>query len=152
MEETKKTDIKKIITSEVFLYLFFGGLTTVVSIASYWFFSSVFGSDGAVTSLEIQISNVLSWILAVSFAYVTNKIFVFKSKTHGLGELRREAGSFVGARLFSLVVECLWMFVTTAMGMNDKLAKLIGQIFVVILNYILSKLFIFNKKEKKNEK
>ncbi|MCD8158457.1 MAG: GtrA family protein [Clostridiales bacterium] len=141
--------IKKLYNNEVIRYLFFGGLTTVVSLGSYWLFSYLLSVEGEISTLNIQISNFLSWIFAVAFAYITNKIFVFKSKSFKPNFLLREISSFVSARVFSLVVEAVWLLVTTTLlGLNDKIAKLIGQIIVVIINYVLSKLFIFKKKEK----
>ncbi|MCD7905101.1 MAG: GtrA family protein [Clostridiales bacterium] len=140
--------IKKFFENEVIRYLFFGGLTTAVSILSYRLFSNALSSGGEITALGIQIANLLSWVLAVAFAYITNKIFVFKSKSFKPAFLAREASAFVSARIFSLVVEALWLFVTTKTGLNDKTAKIAGQFFVVVINYVLSKLFIF-KKEKK---
>ncbi|MCD8089464.1 MAG: GtrA family protein [Clostridiales bacterium] len=143
----KMEGIKKLYRSEVIRYLFFGGLTTVVGVGTYWLFSNALSVDGEITPLAVQLANFLSWILAVAFAYITNKLFVFESKSFKPSFLVREAGAFVSARVFSLVVEALWIFVTTLLGLNDKIAKIIGQFFVVVINYVLSKLFIF-KKEK----
>lgn len=143
----KKT-IKKLIDSEVFRYLVFGGLTTLVSIVTYWLFSAMLSGDGEISVIDIQAANVLSWIFAVTFAYITNKFFVFGQGSLKPKTLVREILSFVAARLFSLVAECLWLFVTTAyLGINDKISKIIGQVFVVVINYVFSKVFIF-KKEK----
>ncbi len=137
--------VLKIIKSEVFRYLFFGGLTTVVSIGSYAVFSYALSADGKISVFGVQLANVFSWILAVAFAYITNKLFVFESKSFKLDVIKTEAASFAAARLFSLGVEARWLFVLTYLGVNDKIAKISGQFFVVILNYIFSKLFIFKK-------
>lgn len=147
--KTKLDIIKKFISSEVFRYLFFGGLTTVVSLVSYFLCSEALSVGGEISQTAILISNIFSWVFAVAFAYVTNKFFVFDSKSLKPYVLLKEAASFFSARIFSLIVECLWLYVTTGMGMNDKLSKVIGQIFVVVINYVLSKVFIF-KKEKQN--
>lgn len=143
-----KDKILKIIKTEVFRYLLFGGLTTIVSIGSYAIFSNALSADGKISPLGVQLANIFSWILAVAFAYITNKLFVFESKSFKLEVIRREASSFAAARLFSLGVEALWLFVLTYFGVNDKIAKITGQVFVVILNYIFSKLFIFKKDKK----
>ncbi|MCC8014944.1 MAG: GtrA family protein [Eubacterium sp.] len=131
--------------------MFFGGLTTVFSIVSYAVFSYARSADGKIAAFGGQLANVFSWILAVAFAYITNKLFVFESKSFKLDVIKTEAVSFAAARLFSLGVEALWLFVLTYLGVNDKIAKISGQVFVVILNYIFSKLFIF-KKDKKEKK
>ncbi|MCD7875486.1 MAG: GtrA family protein [Cloacibacillus porcorum] len=146
-----KDKILKIIKSEIFRYLFFGGLTTIVSIGSYAIFSNALSAEGKISPLGVQLANVFSWILAVTFAYITNKLFVFESKSFKPEVIKREAASFGAARLFSLGVVALWLFVLTYLGVNDKIAKVSGQVFVVILNYIFSKLFIF-KKDKKEKK
>lgn len=142
--------IKKIIDlmkkyEEIISYLIFGVLTTVVSFITYFLFTRLIFTGG--TQLDIQISNVLSWICAVSFAYITNRTFVFKSKNTGK-ELIKEISSFVGARVFSLVVDMVCMFVLIEwIHLNDIIAKLIVQVIVVVMNYVLSKLFIFKKKD-----
>lgn len=136
----------RFIKSEVFRYLFFGGLTTVVSLGSYFIASRLIAAGGELTTLQAQVANVISWVFAVAFAYVTNKIWVFNSRTSALKDIIREVVSFVGARIFSLIVECGWLALSMeAMGMNDFIAKVIGQFVVVVLNYIFSKLFIFKK-------
>jgi len=145
--------IKKIIElikkyEEIISYLFFGVLTTIVSLVTYYIFAKLLFNSGS--QLDIQISNVLSWICAVTFAYTTNRIFVFKSKSKGK-EIIKEITGFFSARVFSLLVDMGSMFVLTYyIGMDDMIAKLILQVVVTILNYVLSKLFIF-KKEKQHE-
>ena len=136
----------RFIKSEVFRYLFFGGLTTIVSLGSYFIASRLISGGEELTTFQAQVANVISWVFAVAFAYVTNKIWVFGSKTTALKDIVREVVSFVGARVFSLVVECGWLALSMElMGMNDFIAKVIGQFVVVVLNYIFSKLFIFKK-------
>lgn len=136
----------KFIKSEVFRYLFFGGLTTIVSLGSYFIAARLISGGGELSTLQAQVANVISWVFAVAFAYITNKIWVFNSKTTALKDIVREIVSFVGARIFSLVVESGWLALSMElMGMNDFVAKVIGQVVVVVLNYIFSKLFIFKK-------
>ena len=137
---------EKLLTKEMLFYIIFGILTTLVSIATFYLFGTVIGMNALV-------ANVISWILAVAFAYVTNKLFVFDAKdVKGKGMLR-EAALFVAARLFSLGVEeaglALFIYV---MHMDQNIAKIILQVIVVILNYILSKFIIFRKKKAEGEK
>ena len=128
---------------EILNYLVFGVLTTVVSIATYLLFANTFLS--AKTDLDIQIANVLSWICAVTFAYVTNRKFVFKSKSKGK-EIAKEASNFFIARISSLIVDMALMYILySIMHIDDTISKLVVQIVVVILNCVLSKIFIFKK-------
>ena len=120
-------------------YLFFGGCTFVVSIASFYVLYSVL-------YLNEHVANVISWILAVSFAYITNKIFVFGSKTKDVKGLFKEILSFFSARLLTLGMEEVILFVgVDLMHVDTMLVKIVGQVIVIISNYFLSKLFIFKK-------
>ena len=93
---------------------------------------------------ELQAANIISWIAAVTFAYFTNRIFVFESKNRNM---IREAGSFFLSRISTLLMDMAIMFVAvTLLGMNDKIAKLIVQVIVTIANYVISKFFVFQKK------
>ena len=130
---------------EIISYLFFGVLTTIVSVLTYLLFANTFLS--AKTDLDIQIANVLSWICAVAFAYITNRKNVFKSKTKRK-EKTKEATNFVLARVTSLIADMALMYIMfSLMHINDTVAKLIVQVVVTIMNYILSKIMVF-KKEK----
>ena len=126
---------------EVLLYLFFGGLTTVISIGSYSYCD---------VGLHINplVANIISWILAVLFAYVTNKIWVFSAQTYGIGELFSEMLHFFGGRLFTLVLEEVILFVfVNKLHFNSILVKIAAQFMVLVLNYIISKLIVFRKKK-----
>ena len=127
------------LTKELMLYVVFGALTTVVSFGSYYICNTVLG-------IHYLASNIVSWILAVLFAYITNKLFVFESKGLCRKELLREFFAFIAARLVSLGMEelGLWLMIG-ALHWNENLAKLIMQVVVVIANYVFSKLFIFKK-------
>ncbi len=128
---------------EIIRYLFFGVLTTVVSLITYFLFANTFLA--AKSDLDIQIANVLSWICAVTFAYITNRRYVFQSKSVGKAQLK-EIINFVSARLASLLVDMGMMYVLySLLHINDSIAKLIVQIIVVIMNYVLSKVIIFKK-------
>ena len=126
---------------EVLLYLLFGGLTTIVSIGSYAWFN---------VGMHINelIANVISWVFAVTFAYITNRIWVFQSDAKGFSALCQEIAKFFGGRLMTLGVEelILFVFITLLHG-NSVLVKLIAQVVIVILNYIISKIFVFKNKK-----
>ncbi len=124
---------------EVINYLFFGGCTFLVSIISFYLFNKVI-------NFNEHVANVISWILAVSFAYVTNKKYVFESKTSEKKDLLKEIGSFVSARLLTLVMEELILLLgVNILHFDSMLVKIVAQVVVIVSNYFLSKLFIFKK-------
>lgn len=141
---------------ELIKYVFFGVLTTVVSIVSYNAANAVLGVE------RYLISNIISWVLAVTFAYITNKLWVFASKSWKLSVIGKEIPSFVLARLASLLIEEAGLFLLMdVMHLGEKslnlqlftlsgalISKIIMQVVVVIMNYIFSKLVIFKKKTK----
>lgn len=122
----------------VLLYLFFGGLTTVISIGTFIAFDSYLNMD-------VLVANLLSWICAVSFAYVTNRVWVFSSRATGKA-MWREMLSFVGGRVATLGFEelVLWIFVSL-LAFNSTIVKILAQVGVLILNYVISKIFVFKK-------
>ncbi len=128
---------------ELIAYGIVGGLTTVVSMALYYGSTWTFldGSD----ALQVQIANVISWIGAVAFAYVTNRVFVFQSHSTAVF---REIVSFVSSRVLTLLLDmgCMWLMVT-AIGVDHRIAKLVSMVLVTVGNYVISKLLVF-KKEK----
>jgi len=125
---------------EIINYLIVGVLTTVVSLSTYYLL--VIFLLNPEKPLELQIANIISWISAVTFAYFTNRKYVFKSKNKKI----KEATSFVSSRIASLLLDMLLMFIfVTLLNINDKIAKLIVQVFITVTNYILSKLFVFKK-------
>ena len=102
--------------------------------------------------IHYQICNVLAWIVAVTVAYFTNKIYVFESRSFSPAVLVREIILFAGARIFSLVCEMGFMWLTVdLMGGDDRIMKLIAAVFVVIINYVFSKLFIFKSNSNKED-
>lgn len=132
------TKLKKLINKETFLYLVFGVLTTVVDFLAYIILTHM--------SVNFMVANVISWIFAVIFAYATNKIFVFNSKSMKKDVLIDEIPGFISARLFSLVFSLIFIYcMVTLLGTNDLIAKILSSVFVVITNYILSKFYIFRK-------
>lgn len=128
---------------EITHYLVVGVLTTIVSLASY--FVCVHTFLDSTNGVEIQIANVISWILAVSFAYITNRIFVFKSKSKNY---LKEITSFCASRVLTLLMDMVIMFVfVTLLKRSDTIGKLISQVVVTVANYIFSKLFVFRQKK-----
>lgn len=135
--------LKKDSFREAVMYLFIGGLTTLVGLGSYWLLTKLILDPG--DALQLQAANCISWVLAVAFAYVTNRIFVFRSKNKNI---LAEAGKFCMSRLATLGLDMLFMFITvTLCGLNDKWMKLISTVLVTVANYILSKLLVFMKKD-----
>lgn len=135
---------------EIINYLIIGVLTTVVNLAVKY--ALLFTVLNASDATQLQIAVVISWIVACIFAYITNRKIVFKSKSK---KILKEFTAFVSARLFTLFLEMLIMFVfVTLVKLNSNLWvviwSLVAQIVVIVVNYVLSKLVIF-KKEKKDE-
>jgi putative flippase GtrA len=125
---------------EIFSYLFFGALTTAVNILSYYVLTHFL-------QVYYLTANAAAWILSVSFAYVTNKIFVFNSKSMRIKDILREAAAFFGCRLFSGFVDISFMYVfVDIFKLGDVGVKLADNIVVIVLNYLFSKLVIFSKK------
>lgn len=124
---------------EIIMYLVFGVLTTVVSLVTYYLLT--FTILNAENPLQLQIANVISWIVSVAFAYITNRKYVFDSKSK---DILKEVSSFVGGRVLTLLMDMLIMFIfVTLLHFNDKLFKLVSQVVVIVANYIISKLFVF---------
>ena len=131
---------------EIVNYLIVGVLTTVVGLGVYY--GLVFTVLDPKNPVQLQVANIISWIAAVTFAYFTNRRFVFESKSPNI---LQEAFKFYMARVGTLLMDMGIMFVgVTLMGLNDKYVKLLVQVVVTVANYIFSKLFVF-KKEKSAE-
>lgn len=126
---------------EIINYLIVGVLTTVVSLGTYY--ACVLTILNPNNAFQLQIANIISWIVAVAFAYFTNRKIVFKSKNPNM---LKEASAFVGSRVTTLLMDMFCMFImVTYMGISDKIAKLVVQVIVTVTNYILSKLLVFKK-------
>lgn len=127
---------------EVLLYLFFGGLTFVISVVSYAAFTEGLGWN------EL-IANLFSWVFAVLFAFFTNRIWVFQAAVKGGKAFLQQMLSFFGGRVFTLVVEevILLIFITW-LGLPGVWVKVAAQVVVIILNYVISKLFVFRKENR----
>lgn len=127
---------------EIIMYIIIGGLTTLVSLGSYYLLTLKLLDPNK--SIELAIANVLSWIFAVTFAYFTNRIFVFKSKNN---KIFNEAVKFYLSRISTLLLEILCMFLlVNILSINDRISKIIVQILITIGNYIISKFLVFKSK------
>ena len=138
--------IKKLYSNykEIVNYLIIGVLTTVVSLVSFYLIRIfVFTND---SQFDIQFANIISWILAVLFAFVTNKKYVFDSKSTGYQKFV-EMIKFYVSMLTTLGVEMFVMWLLTSpLKVDDMISKIIVQFIIVILNYVFSKVFVFKKK------
>ena len=125
--------VKKLLDREVVTYIFFGALTTVVGFSSFWLCRRFY--------MSAAVSNVISSVIAILFAFVVNKHFVFLSKDWAFRKTIREFWQFTGARLIVNAAETglLYMLVDR-MGLNDNICKVFTLILVMIANYIISKL------------
>lgn len=125
----------KILNRETITYLLFGIITTLINIAIYKFCTYI--------NINYLIANIISWIISVLFAYITNRYFVFQKKDNiNLKELF----SFISSRIFTGILDLIFMFISVSiLCLNDFLMKIISNIIVIIINYILSKTLIFKK-------
>ena len=124
---------------EIINYLIVGVLTTLVSIIIYFIFTKIF-------HVNYMISNAISWVGAVLFAYITNKKYVFVSKSETKKQIIIEMYQFFKYRILSFVIELLLMYAFVELiKIDDMIAKVIVQAIVIILNYVFSKLFVFKK-------
>ena len=133
--------IKKLYYNETMRYLVVGGCTTLVNLIVFYILCDVCG-------MNVTLGNVISIIVAILFAYVANKIFVFSSKTHGFREMLMEFCRFVGGRLSTMAIEVGGVYLMyNIMGQPKMLAKLITQVIVIIGNYFISKFLVFRGSE-----
>lgn len=122
------------IDRELILYVVFGTFTFFVNVIVYFIFEDLLG-------INYIISNVIAWFFSVLFAYVTNRIWVFESKSP---DILKEMSLFFGGRIFSGVVDTalMYLFIDVLM-IGDVISKIVVQVIVVILNYVFSKLIVF---------
>jgi len=127
---------------EIAMYLIFGVLTTLVDYAVYFPLTNLL-------KLNHLIAFALAWAVAVVFAFVTNKLWVFGSTSFNKKIVLREFPAFAGGRVFSLILSEVIMYVMVdIMTVNQNISKIVISILVIIINYILSKLFVFKKRIK----
>lgn len=140
--ENLKNFIKKFLTREVILYIIFGILTTCVNIISFMILSSIF-------NIEENLASNIGIVIAVLFAYFTNRKLVFNSTASTLSQNLKEFGKFILGRAFTMVVESVgfWFLfsVINLTYLDGLISKLIISIIVIILNFFISKFFAFKK-------
>lgn len=131
---------------EGLLYLFFGGVTTLVSFLVFWLFEGPLG-------LDALLANLISWVTAVAVAYITNRIWVFTAHAIGARAILLEIFSFYLSRVATFLIEegILLVFVTW-LGLHALAVKIAASVIVVLLNYVFSKIFVFRKKKGEDEK
>ena len=131
--------IKKLFHNEIISYLIFGILTTLVNILLF---------ELCCYSMPYLIANVIAWFFSVLFAFVTNKKFVFRSHTNRISQYWLEAIKFFASRIVTLIIESLLLFgFIQLMHWNETIVKLLAQVIVIVLNYVLSKLIVFVKRK-----
>lgn len=132
---------------EMLLYLFFGVLTTAVSFVTAGISKVLLEQAGIGKGGVSTTSTIISWICAVTFAYITNRIWVFESEAEGKKAIISEAASFYGGRIFTLLVEMFMMWLGySLLSFNYWVTKIVANVVVLILNYVISKLVVFRKK------
>ncbi len=137
--------MKKLIRNQAVRYVFFGGCTTMVNLVTYYLLRQFLGID-------ITVSNTAAIFLSILFAYVVNKLFVFEHRTDSAAALLKEAGSFIGMRLGTMLVEVLGVVLLSSIwGMNDMAAKLVIQFVILVLNYLISRFVVFRDDEVQDE-
>ena len=123
----------------IIAYLFFGVLTTLINWGSYYLFYNI-------ASIPNVPSTIIAWIIAVAFAFITNKLWVFNSKSFNSKTILHEIWTFTVARLITGILDVVIMyFAVDVFAWNSTLWKMLSNIIVIILNYIFSKLFVFKK-------
>ena len=123
---------------ELLLYGIFGVLTTLINMLLYFLCRQV--------GMEVVPADVVAWVAAVAFAYITNKLFVFESKSFAPRRLLREIGEFVTARLASLLVDVAFLYVTVELlDLWELPMKVAANVVVIVMNYVFSKWIIFRK-------
>jgi putative flippase GtrA len=127
------------VKKELFNYLIYGALTTLINILSYALLTKLLNTD-------FKTATTIAWILSVLFAFVTNKLYVFHSTGKNIFTISKELGSFLLSRLLSYGLDILSMILLVQiLVINDLIAKVIANILVVIFNYLASKLFVFKQ-------
>lgn len=127
---------------EIIVYVIFGALTTAVDFATYILLTRLF-------SVNEDVANVIAQIVAIIFAFFTNKLYVFNDKSMKLRVVLSQFAKFASVRLVTLVLNSGLFFVMNKMGINDIITKAVVSVIVIILNYIFSKLIVFRKKADK---
>ena len=126
-------------TKELLWYIFFGICTTLINIISFYLLDKI--------GINVYLNNFIAWIISVLFAFITNKLYVFRSKSMKKNIFIKEIISFFFFRILSLGIDMIGMYICISLiNLNKLLSKIIINIIVIISNYIFSKMFIFKKK------
>ena len=151
MDLSFKKVLKKIFLSELFLYLYMGFLTTAVNIIFFEIIRKSLLINNPGSDLVWKVAEVLAFIISVIFAFVTNKLFVFRSYSLNPVKIFSEFGMFLGARLITEAINfAIMWFMIDKNNMDEFITKVCACVIVIVLNYIFSKFIIFKKKEVKN--
>ena len=135
-------NLKKLLDKEIVRYVIAGGMTTLVNLVSFMLLR-------AFTDLSRSAANVVAIMLAIIFAFFVNRFFVFVSDHRNIVVLIREFVSFVGMRLFAMLVEVVGTnILCDSFRYNEFVSKIIIQVIVLVINYIFSKCFVFKKNKK----
>lgn len=152
---------QKLLQYEIVSYLVFGVLTTAVNFVTYMIMGVFAGENyeektlfqvGGFNFQLVMLMNAVAWLVSVLFAFITNKLFVFESTSWKASVAVKELVSFIGARILSFLIfeELVFILLINIFGINDLISKLIIAVFVVIFNFVASKLVIFRKKGEKD--
>ncbi len=136
---------------EIIMYLIVGGATTVINWGSYYLFTDFL-------SFELNIANISSWLISVIFAFFTNKLYVFQSKHLDVKTVTKELSAFIGSRIFTGIIAWVLFPILLYLGIDrfiietpGMLAKIITSVVEIVLNWVLSKYFVFRKKPEQTE-
>lgn len=128
----------------VMLYLIVGAMTTAVSLITQYI--------PLLMGFPTEVNTTVSWICAVTFAFFTNKVWVFKNESRTKADWIKQSAAFYGGRLTTYFLELAFMsFTVRVLHQNEYVMKLIAQVFILIINYLFSKLVVFGKKRKKGD-
>lgn len=136
-EKSGGNRILKLLNTEGMRYLIIGGCTTLVNLV-------VFTILCRAVHLNVNVANFISIVVAIIFAYITNKLIVFRSHCSSFGELVGECARFIGARIATMIIEVGGVFLLyNVLHQNEMIAKLATQVLVIIGNYFISRFIVF---------
>lgn len=122
----------------IFSYIIFGIFTTIVNVVSFFCLELI--------GIDYKTSTIIAWVLSFIFAYITNKKYVFKSTTKSVKETTLEFSNFTLGRILSLLIDLLCMVILIdVLNISNIIAKIVTNVLVVVINYFISKLFVFKK-------
>lgn len=131
---------EKLFTKEIILYLIFGVMTTAVNLIAFFVLTRLF-------YIEENTSNVLAIVISILFAYFTNSYIVFKTEINNIKERIIEFLKFILGRAFTMIFEIVGFFLTfNILGITDIISKPAITVFVIVMNYFISKYFSFKNK------